>query len=253
MKLRDLFVCLAACSLAAACGRPAGPTAAAAISTRVFAAASLTAPFRALAAEFERRHPGASLELNFEGTPQLVLKVQQGAPVRVFAAADQPNMRKLVDAGFTDGAPRPFASNGLAIVAGKGNPKGITRLADLAKPDLKVALCGPEVPAGRYAREALKQAGVDVQSVSDEPNVRAVVTKVQLGEIDAGIVYRTDGHGLADRVVMVDLPAEHDVVATYPIALLGTPADGDAGEAFVAFVLAEDGQRILRSFGFGPP
>lgn len=242
------FLC-AAGVMAAACGKPATAKA----PTRVFAAASLTASFQALAAEFEKRHPGGRLELNFEGTPSLVLKVQQGAGARVFASADQPNMQKLVDGEFTSSTPRAFATNRLAIVVGKGNPKGIAGLADLAKPAVKVALCGPEVPAGRYAREALQKAGVDVRSVSDEPNVKAVVTKVQLGEIDAGIVYRTDGHGLGDRVAMVDVPADHDVAATYPIALLGPTQPGDVGEAFVAFVLSEDGQRILRSFGFGPP
>lgn len=245
------FVAVALALLAAACGRPAAMPAAK--PARVFAAASLTAVFTALAAAFEKANPGARIELHFAGTPNLVMQVQQGELPAVFASADEANMQKLVDANVLAGAPRVFATNGLAIVVRAGNPAGIRQLAALAKPGARVALCGPEVPAGRYARHALAKAGVHVQSVSDEPNVRALVTKVQLGELDAAIAYRTDGHGLDGKVTLVDVAPEHDVVAKYPIALVRGAEAGDVGAAFVEFVLSPSGQQLLQSFGFRAP
>jgi molybdate transport system substrate-binding protein len=232
----------------AACGKPT----AAERPILVFAAASLTAPFEALAAEFERRHPGSRTELHFAGTPQLVVQVREGAPADVFASADAANMQKLVDAGRTATPPAVFARNRLAIVTPKGNPKGIQALADLARADLRVLLCGPEVPAGRYARQALAKASVAVTSASDEPSVRSVVSKVALGEADAGIVYATDAAGTA-AVTAVAIPEPHDVVASYPIAVLSTGGSRTGGEAFVAFVLSADGRGILEGFGFLGP
>jgi molybdate transport system substrate-binding protein len=219
----------------------------------VFAAASLTAAFEALAKEFEARHAGAELDLHFAGTPQLVLQVREGASADVFASADEPNMRKVVEAGKAAAAPRAFARNRLTIVTQRGNPKGIRALADLARADLKVLLCGPEVPAGRYARAALARAGAAVRSVSDEPSVKGVVSKVHLGEADAGIVYVTDVASARDAVDAVPIPDEHNVVATYPIAVLGAGRSRTTGEAFVAFVLSPEGQGILRAFGFTSP
>ncbi|MBL8749100.1 MAG: molybdate ABC transporter substrate-binding protein [Planctomycetes bacterium] len=232
----------------AGCGREA--VAPAPRVARVFAAASLTAVFTSLAAAFEKEHPDTKLDLHFAGTPSLVMQVQQGERPAVFASADEANMQKLVDARVLVGDPRIFASNGLAIVVRPGNPASIHRLADLATPGLKVALCGPEVPAGRYARQALGKAGVAVSSVSDEPNVKALVTKVQLGELDAGIVYRTDGHGLDGKVTLVDVAPEHDVVAKYPIAGTIDAYGADVGARFVQFVFSPVGQNILQSFGF---
>jgi molybdate transport system substrate-binding protein len=218
----------------------------------VFAAASLTAPFTAIAREFEQRHPGG-VQLVFEGTPDLVRKLRDGARADVLASADEPNMKKVVDAGQTAAPPRPFARNALTIVVGKGNPRGIHGLGDLAQQGLKVLLCAPEVPAGRYAHAALQKAGVSVKPVSDEPNVKAVVAKVQLGEADAGIVYLTDAKMAGDQVVAVPIPDEHNVIAVYPIATLTTGDDRKTGAEFVDFVLSADGQRILQSSGFRSP
>ncbi len=245
------FVAVVFALVVAACGRPAA--APAAKPARVFAAASLTAAFTALAAAFEKESPGARIELHFAGTPNLVMQVQQGERPAVFASADEANMQKLVDANVLVGAPRVFATNGLAVVVRAGNPSGIRQLADLAKPGTKVALCGPEVPAGRYARQALTRAGVHVQSVSDEPNVRSLVTKVQLGELDAAVAYRTDGHGLEGKVTIVDVAPEHDVVVKYPIALVRGAEVGDVGAEFVEFVLSPPGQQVLQSHGFRAP
>jgi molybdate transport system substrate-binding protein len=242
---------LAACfiALAAACGRNAGSRARTVV--RVFAAASLTAPFQAIAAAFERAHAGQVVELHFAGTPQLALQIREGAAADVFAAADQPNMQKVVDAGEVDGAPVEFARNRLAIAVPAANPRRLGRLSDLGRADLKVALCGPDVPAGRYAREALRKAGVTVRSVSDEPSVKALVSKVQLGELDAAIVFVTDATATGVRGLPLD-PA-HDVVASYPIALLAGAGNRAAGAAFVAFVRGADGRALLAAHGFELP
>ena len=219
----------------------------------VFAAASLTAPFQALRAAFEERHPGTALDLHFAGTPQLVVQLREGAAADVLATADERSMQRVVDAGLTAGAPRVFAHNGLAIVVAAGNPRTVGGLADLAREDLRVALCGPEVPAGRYARLALERAGVRVRSVSDEPSVNAVVGKVWLGEVDAGLVYATDTRAAADRVAAVAVAADHDVLAAYPIAVLSSGAARGTGEAFARFVDSAEGREVLRSFGFRTP
>jgi molybdate transport system substrate-binding protein len=246
-QIASLLAALGAVALGAcACGEPA----AAARPALVFAASSLTSAFEEMERELEAAHPGSGIELHFDGSSRLVVQVREGARADVFASADAANMQKLVDARLTAAPPRVFASNRLAIVAGKGNPQGIAGLADLARADLRVALCGPEVPAGRYARAALAKAKVTVRSVSDEPNVKAVVSKVQLGEIDAGIVYATDA--TAD-VTAIAIPDERNVVATYPIAPLSAGASRATGDAFIAFVLSPAGQRILRAHGFGGP
>lgn len=243
-----LLVLFAAFALAA-CGGDAGATAKRRLV--VFAASSLTASFEALAAEFERRHDGVDVELHFAGTPQLVLQLREGAPADAFASADPANMQKVVDAGLAAAPPVPFAQNGLAIVVPDGNPRALASLADLANPELRVALCGPEVPAGRYARQALAAAGVEVRSRSDEPNVKALVGKVRLGELDAGIVYRTDTRD--PGVTGVPVAAEHDVVATYPMVALANAAAPDLAAAWIAFVRSAEGVRVLGDFGFRAP
>ncbi|MBZ0150927.1 MAG: molybdate ABC transporter substrate-binding protein [Planctomycetes bacterium] len=237
-------------TLPGACTKPTP----AAEKTMVFAAASLTAAFEELAKTFEQGHPGARLELHFAGTPQLVLQLQEGAEVDVFAAADQANMQKVVATGKTTAAPVTFAQNRLTIVVAKGNPKGIAGLADLSRQDLRVVLCGPEVPAGRYARQALDQAKVAVASRSDEPSVKAVVSKVALGEVDAGIVYVTDAAGAKDKVDAVAIADEQNVIASYPIVRLQCGhAEDPVGEQFVAFVLSAAGQAVLARHGFAAP
>lgn len=221
--------------------------------TIVFAAASLTAPFLSIAAEFERRHPGPTIDLHFAGTPQLVLQLREGAPADVFAAADDANMQRVVDAGLVVAPPRTFARNHLMIVTAPGDPNAIRGLSDLARDELRVVLCGPDVPAGRYARQALAKAGVAVRSLSDEPSVNAVVSKVRLGEVDAGVVYATDAANAGDAVTAVPIATEHDVEVSYPIAVLSRGSERTSGESFVRFVMSPDGQRILRSFGFTAP
>ncbi|MCK5942080.1 MAG: molybdate ABC transporter substrate-binding protein [Planctomycetes bacterium] len=220
---------------------------------RVFAAASLAAPFEQLADAFAARRPEVRVELHCAGTPQLVLQLREGAPADVFASADLVQMQNVVDAGRAATAPRPFASNHLIIVTPPANPRGVTSLQDLARDDVTVLLCGPNVPAGRYARMALERAGVAVRSVSDEPSVRAVVSKVRLGVADAGIVYHTDALAAGDAVHAVPIAPHFDVPATYPIVAVANGVGAARGQEFVAFVLGPEGRAILSRHGFAAP
>jgi molybdate transport system substrate-binding protein len=187
---------------------------------------------------------------NFAGSQALATQIQQGAPADVFASADIPNMDKVKD---LVGTPQNFASNLLAIVVEKGNPKGVRTLDDLAGPDLKVVLAAEEVPAGKYAKQVLDKAGVSVQPVSQEDNVKAVVTKVSLGEADAGIVYVTDVTAGGDKVEGVDIPEAQNVTATYPIATVKASKDQEGASAFMDLVLSAEGQQVLKEYGFLPP
>jgi len=217
----------------------------------VFAAASLAAAFQSIGSAVggANRRP----EFSFAGSSTLVAQIQQGAPADVFASADLPNMQKLVDGGLVGGSPRVFAINRLQIVVAAGNPKRITSLADLGRPGLVVVLCAPAVPCGRYAGQALQRAGVSVVPASQETDVKAVVSKVALGEADAGIVYVTDVKAGGVSVQGIVIPDNQNVVARYPIAVMKSAHDGPAAQAFVDFVLSPEGQRILDSFGFGGP
>ncbi len=219
----------------------------------VFAAASLTASFRAIATAFEAAHPGTTVALNFAGSPTLVQQIREGAPADVFASADEANMQKLVDAGAVAEAPRIFARNLLQIAVAKGNPQRITGLADLARPGLVVVLCGDTVPCGRYGLEAFRKAGVAPPAGSRETDVKAVVTKIALGEADAGVVYATDVQATAGKVEGVGLPPAQKVAARYPIAVLHEASHADTARAFVAFVLSDPGTKILGDYGFQHP
>src|SRR5512132_2786881 len=217
---------------------------------KVFAAASLTAAFTELGQQYSSANGGTKVAFNFAGSQALATQVQQGAPADVFASADIPNMDKVKD---LVGTPQNFASNLLQIVVEKGNPKGVKTLDDLANPDLKVVLAAPDVPAGRYAKQVLDHAGVSVQPVSQEDNVKAVVTKVSLGEADAGIVYVTDVTAGGDKIEGVDIPREQNVVATYPIATVKASKAQDKAQVFMDLVLSDQGQQVLKKYGFLPP
>jgi molybdate transport system substrate-binding protein len=245
---------LVACSATPTPAQESKETAAARLSgtVRVFAAASLTAAFQRVAGAFEKAHPGVRVELNFAGSQTLVQQIQQGAPADVFASADEVNMQKLVASGEVAGAPQLFAHNALQVVVAAGNPKHIAGLTDLAKPGLTIALCGPTVPCGRYAGEAFGKAGLAVPAASQELDVKAVVTKVALGEADAGVVYVTDARAAGSKVEGVDIPEAFNVVARYPIAALKSPPNPTAAAEFVAFVLSPEGQQVLATFGFLP-
>jgi molybdate transport system substrate-binding protein len=217
---------------------------------KVFAAASLTAAFTKIGEDFTAANGGTRVTFNFAGSQALATQIQQAAPADVFASADIPNMDKVKD---LVGTPQNFASNLLAIVVEKGNPKSVKGLDDLASPDLKVVLAAEEVPAGKYAKQILDKAGVSVTPVSQEDNVKAVVTKVSLGEADAGIVYVTDVTAGGDKVEGVDIPDDQNVTATYPIATVKATKAQDKAQAFMDLVLSDQGQQVLEQYGFLPP
>ena len=216
----------------------------------VFAAASLTASFNALGTSFQKANPGVTVKFNFAGTPTLVTQIEQGAPADVFASADTTNMDKLTSDGFTGGAPLVFAHNQLEIVVAPGNPRGITGLADLAKPGLIYISEAPTVPAGRYSLQALATAGVKVTPKSLETSVTAVISKIELGEADAGIVYTTDVTAAGSKVSGVQIPAGNNVIATYPIVEVKGTTNSAVANAFVAYVVSANGQSTLATFGF---
>jgi molybdate transport system substrate-binding protein len=231
-------------------GGPSGGSSASPGELKVFAAASLTAAFGRLAERYTAATGGTKVTFNFAGSQALATQIRQGAPADVFASADTASMDKVRD---LVGTPHSFAGNLLQIVVETGNPKGVTGLDDLARGDLKVVLAAEEVPAGRYAGQILDRAGVRVRPVSREDNVKAVVTKVALGEADAGIVYLTDVAAGGDRIDGVAIPAGQNVAATYPIATVRASGNQDRAQAFVDLVRSAEGQGILQSFGFLPP
>src|ERR1700693_3913808 len=209
-----------------------------------------TASFKALGTSFQTAHSGSTIQFNFAGTPTLVTQIEQGASADVFASADTTNMDKLTADGFTSGTSQVFAHNKLEIVVAAGNPKGITGLADLAKPGVIYITEAATVPAGKYSLQALAKAGVTVTPKSLETDVKSVVSKVALGEADAGIVYTTDVKAAASKAQGVAIPDAYNVIATYPVAVVKGTKNSDLANAFIAFVLSSNGQSTLESFGF---
>ena len=227
--------------------------AAASVEINVFAAASLTNAFTELARAFEAQQPGRKVSLNFGGSQQLAAQILEAAPADVFASANDEQMERIADARLLRGASKVFATNRFAVAVAAGNPEKIAGLADLSRAGLVVVLAAEEVPAGRYAREVLRKAGVAVTPASLEIDVRSVLSKVALGEADAGIVYESDIAVAASKVTKVEIPAEQNVVASYPIAALSRGSHSDAAMALVDFVCSDAGRAILARFGFGVP
>ena len=219
----------------------------------VFTAASLGESFERIAADFEAAHPGVDVAINVAGSQQLSGQIAHGAPADVFASADTVEMTKLADAGLLAAPPRIFAGNALGIAVEPGNPHGITGLKDLGRRELTVVLPADGVPAGRYARTALRRRGVEVSPVSLEVNVRAVLAKVVLGEADAGIVYRSDVVSAGDAVDVVPVADEDNVAAAYPVAVLADAPSPAAARAFADHLLTPAAQRRLAAFGFTEP
>ena len=218
----------------------------------VFAAASLKESFTRLGNEFHAAHPGVSVVFNFGPSNGLALQITQGAPADVFAAASPDTMQTVVSAGdATD--PRTFATNVLEVATPPDNPAGVTSLADLARPGVKVAVCQAQVPCGAAATALFAKNRLTVHPVTYEVDVKAVLTKVQLGEVDAGLVYTTDVHAAGTQVRGVPIPAADNVSTTYPIAALTTSPDRAAADAFVAFVLSPAGTSALAAAGFAGP
>ncbi|MEE1794240.1 molybdate ABC transporter substrate-binding protein [Streptomyces sp. BE308] len=216
----------------------------------VLAASSLTDVFKTAGAAYEKEHPGTKVTFSFAGSQELAAQVKQGAPADALVTADTKTMDGLKS---DTGAPTVIAKNRLVIATGKGNPEKVENLKDLADPKLKVVLAAPEVPVGRYSQQILDAQKIDVKPVSQEPNVRAVLSKVELGEADAGLVYRTDAATATDKVEAIDIPDAQNAVASYPAATLKTSKHSEAATAFVAWLSTPEAQKILAAAGFQKP
>lgn len=219
----------------------------------VSAAASLTDAFGEIEAEFEAESPGIDVVLNLAGSSALREQILEGAPADVFASANLANMQQLEQAGELAGDAVVFATNRLQIAVPPGNPGGVTGLEDFSRQELLIGLCAESVPCGELAREMLSRAGVSAAVDTNEPDVRALLTKIELGELDAGIVYVTDIAESGSGVEGVETPGESSVVAVYSIAALAGSQSPEEARAFVAFVESEQGQSILTDYGFTPP
>ncbi|BBY82064.1 molybdate-binding protein [Mycolicibacterium pulveris] len=219
----------------------------------VYAAASLRGPFTDIGEQFEDANPGASVEFSFAGSSDLVTQLTQGARADVFASADVTNMDKAADAGLLQGPPVNFASNTLTIAVAPGNPKGVTALRDLTRPDIAVVVCAPQVPCGAATRRVERAAAVDLSPASEESSVTDVLNKVTSGQADAGLVYITDAIDAGDKVTAVPFPEAEGLVNTYPIAVLEQSQNPDLATKFVAAVTGEPGQRVLAAAGFTTP
>lgn len=222
----------------------------------VFAAASLTDAFRAIAEDFEKANPRIDVKLNFAGSQSLRAQIENGAVPQVFASANRAHMLALERAGLVED-PKVFATNRLVVVVPRDNPAGIERFEDLVKAE-RLVLAGDHVPAGAYAKRALESVGerfaetVVARVVSRENNVRQTLQKVVLGEADAAIVYASDALAAKGEVKVVAIEDEHGVVAAYPVATVVGAPHGRLGELFVAHLLSPEGQARLVAQGLEP-
>lgn len=251
-------------ALLAGCGVAPAPAPASGGTLTVFAAASLTDAFNAMGKAFEAANPGAKVAFSYAGSQQLAQQIGQGAPADVFASANTAQMDAAIKTGrVTTETQRTFARNRLVVILPKDNKAGIQELKDLAKPALKIVLADKAVPVGGYALDYLRKASatpelgatysqtVLANVVSYEQDVKAVLSKVALGEADAGIVYATDVQGdAAAKVSRIDIPDALNTVATYPIAVLNDSKNAGLAKKFMSFVLAPEGQNILAKYGF---
>ena len=255
---------VASLTLAAACGSdgstsagsgssPAAPGSGAASGTvTVFAAASLTESFSTLGRQFEAAHPGTTVKFNFGASSSLAENINQGAPADVFASASPKNMQQVVDAdGASDS--KTFARNVMQIAVPPDNPAGVREVTDLARSNVKVALCQPQVPCGAVAQQVFENVNITVKPVTQGADVKAVLTTVQLGEVDAGMVYRTDVRAAGTKVRGIEIPADQNASTSYPIAALTEAPNPVGAAAFVDYVLSPDGEKVLEQAGFTAP
>jgi molybdate transport system substrate-binding protein len=246
---------LGACGDDAGTGSPQAGTSSTGVTGNitVFAAASLTESFNQIGKDFEAAYPGAEVTFNYAGSSALATQINEGAPADVFAAASPATMKTVTDAGNGEGESTVFVKNQLVIAVPKGNPKGIMGLADLSKPDVKVALCAEQVPCGAAARKAVDTAGVKITPVTLEQDVKQALSKVKLGEVDAALVYRTDAKAATSDVDGIEFPESASAINDYPIVVLKNAPTKAAAQAFVAYVLSTKGMAILTDAGFQAP
>ncbi|HST66445.1 MAG TPA: molybdate ABC transporter substrate-binding protein [Mycobacteriales bacterium] len=215
----------------------------------VFAAASLTESFGTLGKQFEAAHPGTTVRFNFAASSALAQSITQGAPADVFASASATNMKQVTDA--ID--PKTFANNVMEIAVPPDNPGRVAAVADLARPGLKVALCQAQVPCGATAQAVFAKQRLTVKPVTLGADVKSVLTQVQLGEVDAGVVYKTDVRAAGSKVTGIEIPADQNASTSYPIATLKAAPNPAGAAAFVAYVLSADGEKVLTAAGFAGP
>jgi molybdate transport system substrate-binding protein len=219
----------------------------------VFAAASLKESFTALGKEFEQEHPGTKVTFSFGGSDSLAASITGGAPADVFASASPKTMAIVTDKGDASGTPATFVRNQLEIATLPGNPDKVASLKDLTRSGLKVVLCDRTVPCGAAARKALDAGKLKLTPVSYEQDVKAALTKVELKEADAAVVYKTDVSAAGDKVEGVDFPESADAINDYPIVQLKDAPNAEAAKAFIALVQSADGQKVLTGAGFLKP
>lgn len=259
MKLRlglGLVLALAATGCGGSAGGNEGTT------LTVLAAASLNQAFPRIAEAFGEENPTVQVQFSFAGTDALVAQIEQGAPADVFAGASIAYAGRLRGKGLVE-PPRILGTNSLVIVVPSANPAGITLLRDLTRPGVRLVIGAETVPIGEYTRTVLTQLdalygdgyadAVLANAASNEENAEAVLTKVRLGEADAGFVYVTDARAAGADVRPIELPGEALAVAHYPIAVVEATSHREDAERFVEFVLSAKGQLILGEAGFGPP
>lgn len=249
LALVGLLGLLAGCAVERGLGDP--------VDLRVFAAASLTEAFESLAPDFEAAQPGYRLVFNFAGSDALATQLLEGARADVFAAADERQMARLIEAQLVE-PPRTFVHNRLALITALDLDPPLRRPSDLSRPGLRLVLAGPEVPAGRYAREALRQLGAwpaaEVNLVSEELDVKGVVGKVLLGEADAGMVYVSDvTPAVAGELSTLALPPSVSLRASYPAARLRAAPEPAGADAFLDFLFDPQAVTALRARGFETP
>ena len=230
----------------------------------MFAASSLTEVFKTIATGFQKANPGVNVEFNFASSSALESQIEQAAPADVFASADTATMQKAQDKALVDGAPATFAKNLPVIVVPAANRAGIAAAKDLAKPGTKLVLAAPDVPIGNYARQIIDRLAADPANgaafkdaalknvVSNEANVRAVLSKIELGEADAGITYKTDALVSGGKVKTVSIPEAANTIATYPIARVKGSKNAAAAAALIAYIRGPEGQAALKAAGFDP-
>jgi molybdate transport system substrate-binding protein len=246
-----LALSLAACSAAqpvsgaATSGRPTG-------SITVLAASSLTNAFDTIDATFQKAHPGATVTVSYGASSALATQIALGAPADVFASASQTNMNAVTAAGAA-ATPTPFAKNVMEVVVPAGNPAHLTALADLARPGVKVALCQAEVPCGATAAKVFTNAHLTVTPVTLEADVKSTLAKVTLGEVDAAVVYVTDVLAAGGKVTGIEIPADVNASTAYLIAVLKDSKNAALAQAYVAYILSAEGQKVLADAGFAAP
>src|SRR4249919_949822 len=218
----------------------------------VFAAASLTESFTEIGKQFEAANPGTKVTFSFGASSALATQINSGAPADVFASASPKNMDQVVTPGNASN-PQDFAKNIMEIAVQPSNPAKVTSVNDLAKSSVKVALCQPLVPCGVVAAEVFKNAKITVKPVTLQPDVKSVLTQVELGNVDAGVVYVTDVMAAGTNVKGVTIPANVNATTTYPIAALTHSKEQSIAQAFVAYVLSPPGEQVLKAAGFEQP